>query len=111
MRSLLRGFRQCEAWLGVGQCRWRLCRSCLERWHQIPKGRDLSREERGYVVDVICRWIEREVLPWYRTVRSPADPAIPGIRHGRFLGWCASQTNVIAAATAGAGLTGQSRGG
>jgi hypothetical protein len=37
------------------------CRSCLERWHQIPKGRELSRAERGYVVDVICRWIEREV--------------------------------------------------
>jgi Domain of unknown function (DUF4186) len=37
------------------------CRSCLERWHQIPKGRELSREERVYVVDVICRWIEREV--------------------------------------------------
>jgi hypothetical protein len=29
--------------------------------HQIPKGRELSREERAYVVDVICRWIEREV--------------------------------------------------
>jgi len=37
------------------------CRTCLERWHLIPKGRELSREERGYVVDVICRWIEREV--------------------------------------------------
>ncbi len=37
------------------------CRSCLLRWHQIPKGRELTREERGYVVDVICRWIEREV--------------------------------------------------
>jgi hypothetical protein len=37
------------------------CRTCLERWHQIPKGRELGREERGYVVDVICRWIEREV--------------------------------------------------
>jgi Domain of unknown function (DUF4186) len=37
------------------------CRTCLQRWHHIPKGRDLSREERGYVVDVICRWIEREV--------------------------------------------------
>lgn len=37
------------------------CRSCLQRWHQIPQGRDLSREERGYVVDVICRWIQREV--------------------------------------------------
>ena len=37
------------------------CRTCLKRWHQIPKGRELSREERAYVVDVICRWIEREV--------------------------------------------------
>jgi hypothetical protein len=37
------------------------CRSCLEKSHQIPKGRELSREEVGYVVDVICRWIEREV--------------------------------------------------
>jgi Domain of unknown function (DUF4186) len=39
------------------------CRTCLQRWHQIPKGRELSREERVYVVDVICRWIQREVGP------------------------------------------------
>jgi hypothetical protein len=37
------------------------CRSCLQRWHGIPKGRELSRAELVYVVDVICRWIEREV--------------------------------------------------
>jgi hypothetical protein len=37
------------------------CRSCLQRWHQIPKGRELSRQERGYVVEVICRWIGREL--------------------------------------------------
>ncbi|WP_439941310.1 DUF4186 family protein [Streptomyces sp. BBFR115] len=37
------------------------CRSCLRRWHEIPKGRELSRAERAYVVEVICRWIEREV--------------------------------------------------
>ncbi len=37
------------------------CRGCLQRWHHIPEGRELTREERGYVVDVICRWIEREV--------------------------------------------------
>jgi len=41
------------------------CRTCLERWRQIPKGRALSRTEHAYVVDVICRWIEREA-------RSPA---------------------------------------
>lgn len=37
------------------------CRTCLQRWHQVPKGRELSRAERAYVIDVICRWIEREV--------------------------------------------------
>jgi hypothetical protein len=36
------------------------CRTCLERWHDIPKGRELSADERSYAVDVICRWIERE---------------------------------------------------
>ena len=37
------------------------CRSCLQRWHQIPAGRELSRAERSYVADVICRWIDREL--------------------------------------------------
>jgi hypothetical protein len=36
------------------------CRSCLERNHGIPKGRELTEDQREYVVDVICRWIERE---------------------------------------------------
>lgn len=37
------------------------CRNCLERWHGIPKGHELGDEEREYVVDVIWRWIEREL--------------------------------------------------
>jgi hypothetical protein len=37
------------------------CRTCLERWHDIPKGRQLTAQEQDYVVDVICRWIEREL--------------------------------------------------
>lgn len=37
------------------------CRTCLERWHQIPKGRELEPDEQAYAVDVICRWIEREL--------------------------------------------------
>ena len=37
------------------------CRTCLERWHEIPKGRDLEPHEQAYAVDVICRWIEREL--------------------------------------------------
>jgi hypothetical protein len=37
------------------------CRSCLERNHAIPKGRQLTPDERDYVVDVICRFVEREL--------------------------------------------------
>jgi hypothetical protein len=37
------------------------CRSCLERNHGIARGAELTDDEQGYVVDVICRWIEREL--------------------------------------------------
>ena len=36
------------------------CRSCLAKSHEIPKGRELTAEEQDHVVDVICRWVERE---------------------------------------------------
>jgi hypothetical protein len=36
------------------------CRTCLERWHELPIGRELDADEQAYAVDVICRWIERE---------------------------------------------------
>jgi hypothetical protein len=37
------------------------CRNCLARDHGIAKGHELTVEERAYVVEVICRWIEREL--------------------------------------------------
>jgi Domain of unknown function (DUF4186) len=37
------------------------CRGCLERNHQIARGHELSEAERSYVVDVIMRWIGREI--------------------------------------------------
>jgi len=37
------------------------CRGCLERNHQIPRGRELTPDERRYIIDLIMRWIEREV--------------------------------------------------
>jgi predicted Fe-S protein YdhL (DUF1289 family) len=37
------------------------CRGCLERNHDIARGHELSADERRYVVEVIMRWIEREV--------------------------------------------------
>jgi hypothetical protein len=37
------------------------CRTCLERWHRIRKGHALTADEQAYAVDVICRWIERDL--------------------------------------------------
>ncbi len=33
------------------------CRGCLEKWHQIPKGRALNDEENRYIIDIIMSWI------------------------------------------------------
>jgi hypothetical protein len=35
------------------------CRGCLEKWHHIPKGRELNSEERKHVLRVIERWLSR----------------------------------------------------
>jgi len=37
------------------------CRSCLEKWHHIPKGRKLTQMEVDYIVDLLIRWIMMEV--------------------------------------------------
>jgi hypothetical protein len=34
------------------------CRGCLEKWHRIPRGRELTDEEIEYVVAVLTRWLE-----------------------------------------------------
>jgi hypothetical protein len=36
------------------------CRGCLEKWHAIPRGRELTGEEQRYVVEVISRWLESQ---------------------------------------------------
>ena len=33
------------------------CRKCLEKWHQIPKGRALTKEQIDYTLQVIKRWL------------------------------------------------------
>jgi hypothetical protein len=37
------------------------CRGCLEKWHRIERGRELSADEQAYVVDVLLEWMEREL--------------------------------------------------
>jgi predicted Fe-S protein YdhL (DUF1289 family) len=36
------------------------CRGCLQKWHQIPKGRELTPEEQQYIVEVIRSWLLRQ---------------------------------------------------
>jgi len=33
------------------------CRSCLAKWHDIPKGRPLTQEQIDYIVEVLRRWL------------------------------------------------------
>ena len=33
------------------------CRGCLEKWHGIERGRELTAEERAYIVSVLRRWL------------------------------------------------------
>jgi len=33
------------------------CRSCLQKWHRIPAGRELTLKEQAYVVVVLERWL------------------------------------------------------
>lgn len=36
------------------------CRGCLEKWHHIPKKRDLNDREITYLTALIIEWIKRE---------------------------------------------------
>ena len=36
------------------------CRSCLEKWHHIPKGKELTKEEIDYIVNLLMKWLIKE---------------------------------------------------
>ncbi len=36
------------------------CRSCLEKWHGIPRGRPLTEEETAYIVTHLLFWIRNQ---------------------------------------------------
>lgn len=38
------------------------CRGCLEKWHRIPKGRELTAEEQERVVAALERWLRESRL-------------------------------------------------
>ena len=36
------------------------CRNCLYKWHHIPKGKELSRNEKNFIYLLLITWIENE---------------------------------------------------
>jgi len=36
------------------------CRGCLEKWHDIPRGRPLDAAEQAHVVRAIARWLDEQ---------------------------------------------------
>lgn len=36
------------------------CRGCLEKWHHIAKGRELTNNEVNYIVMLLITWINKE---------------------------------------------------
>jgi hypothetical protein len=36
------------------------CRTCLNKWHHIPAGQELTVDEQRYVVGVIAEWLRRQ---------------------------------------------------
>ena len=37
------------------------CRGCLYKWHRIPAGIELNKEQIDYIVNVIMTWINKEI--------------------------------------------------
>jgi hypothetical protein len=36
------------------------CRSCLAKWHKIPRGRRLTEDEQAYTIAVLERWLKAQ---------------------------------------------------
>ena len=52
----MRGHPVFVAQHATGTC----CRGCLAKWHHIPKGREMTDDERRYVVSVLARWLAEQ---------------------------------------------------
>lgn len=38
------------------------CRECLYKWHKIPKDKELLDVEISYIVNIIMKWIQAELI-------------------------------------------------
>lgn len=57
MRGAPKGHPVFIAQHATGTC----CRGCLQKWHGIPQGREMTAAEQERAVDVIMRWLENEL--------------------------------------------------
>jgi len=39
------------------------CRGCLQKWHHIKRGKELSETEIEYVVKVLLAWLDKQEIP------------------------------------------------
>lgn len=38
------------------------CRGCLQKWHQIPQGRELTLAEQAYIVVILEKWLREKII-------------------------------------------------
>ena len=38
------------------------CRNCLEKWHNIQKGSELNEEEKKYILFLIKKWLDSQIV-------------------------------------------------
>lgn len=38
------------------------CRGCLEKWHHIPKNKQLTEKEVDYIVNLLMSWINKQIM-------------------------------------------------
>lgn len=47
------------------------CRGCIQKWHGIPKGRELTDDEVNRLADLVMAWIARDVMQQDQHGSSP----------------------------------------
>lgn len=37
------------------------CRGCIEKWHKIPKGKELTLSQQEHLVSIIMEWLKKQL--------------------------------------------------
>lgn len=55
------------------------CRGCLQKWHGIQAGRELTPDEQHYLIEVLRYWLDRELgRAGQSEETSPKQMTLPG---------------------------------